>query len=289
MKRFSLCLTTTLLSLNLFAHTSRPVIIYGEDNRKDTYEVTNPLFLKLAQSTAAQIPNRNITIRGSTAELNGPTLKEFTPNGLPHPICDKERFSHQITAGNCSGFLVAPNVIATAGHCMTSINDCRNFKWVFNYKVQGKNDSAVSVAATDVYSCTKILKQSLNGTLDFALIQIDRAVVGKAVKIAAVEAAVGDPLVVIGFPTGLPQKVSDQARVISKQGLSFMTDLDTFAGNSGSAVFNARSGELVGILVNGRQDYRRNVALGCSEVNVMANSQGGEGVSSIKQFSAFLK
>jgi V8-like Glu-specific endopeptidase len=234
------------------------------------------------------IANKDIVVRGQTAELHGRALSEWTPQGMPAPVCQKEKFSHQPLASVCSGFLVADNIIATAGHCMTSFNDCANFKWVFNYKVSDKNQTAVSVDVKDVYSCSRIIKQGLANNVDFALIQLDRPLFGKAVKIAKAEPSIGTPLVMIGHPSGLPQKISDKARVMSLRPNGFATDLDAFQGNSGSAVFNALTGELLGILVNGNEDYRYNSVLNCTEVNIMNSAQAGEGVSSFRQFQAFL-
>src|SRR3712207_3542930 len=114
---------TILLSLcafNVLATTSSPNVIYGEDNRVDTFESKSSFHKHLAKSTAAMIPTKSIVVRGNTAELNGRPLTEFRPNMFLPPVCSKERFSHQPTAANCSGFLVAKNIIATAGHCMTS-------------------------------------------------------------------------------------------------------------------------------------------------------------------------
>ena len=111
---------------------------------------------------------------------------------------------------------------------------------------------------------------------------------GKALKIAKAEPRVGTPLVMIGHPSGLPQKISDKAKVLAIRPNGFTTDLDAFQGNSGSAVFNASNGELLGILVNGNEDYRHNSSLNCTEVNVMNPLNAGEGVSSFRQFLSFL-
>jgi V8-like Glu-specific endopeptidase len=286
--KYTLISLAMALSFTVKANVSSPTVVYGEDNRVDTFESNSPLYRKLAESTAAMISNRSITVRGNTAELHGEALSEWTPQGMSAPVCKKERFSHQPLASVCSGFLVADNIIATAGHCMTSFNDCSNYKWVFNYKVSDRNQTAVSVNVKDVYSCTRIIKQGLANNVDFALIQLDRPLTGKALKIAKSEPSIGTSLVMVGHPSGLPQKISDKARVVSLRPNGFATDLDAFQGNSGSAVFNSVNGELVGILVNGNQDYRHNSTLNCTEVNVMNSNNAGEGVSSFRQFLSFL-
>src|SRR5690606_30794344 len=119
-------------------------------------------------------------------------------------ICAKERFSQQISAANCSGFLVAPNVLVTAGHCIRSDFDCSTYKWVFDYKVDHADQTSVTVPQTSVYSCKKIIERSLDNATknDFAVIELDRAVLdrsplkfrrrGKVMPTA--------PLAVIGHP-----------------------------------------------------------------------------------------
>ena len=60
---------------------------------------------------------------------------------------------------------------------------------------------------------------------------------------------------VIGHPSGLPTKVAEGASVRSVDTAFFTANLDTYGGNSGSAVFNSLSGEVEGILVRGETDY----------------------------------
>ena len=73
----------------------------------------------------------------------------------------------------------------------------------------------------------------------------------------AVEPQIGDPLVVIGHPAGLPLKVADGANVrsIGLSGQHFVANLDTYGGNSGSAVLNGVTGDVEGILVRGEMDF----------------------------------
>lgn len=257
----------------------RGLVIYGEDNRVDTYRSNSSLYKRLATSTAAHIHKSNIRERGNSVELSGPSL------GQAFLLCKKERFVHQPIIANCSGFLVAPDIIATAGHCMESKSDCSQYRWVFDFKVDDENQSAVSVTKNDVYACKEIIKQALDDTLDFALVRLDRPVTGRTpVTISRSEILPGTPLVMIGHPSGLPQKIADHANVKEVSKLQFTANLDAFQINSGSAVFNATNGELLGILVKGSRDYKTNSEHRCSEVNVLKDVDGSEGVSSYTQF-----
>jgi V8-like Glu-specific endopeptidase len=288
MKVKKFALISLVLSFNVVAAPLAPDVIYGEDNRIDTFQSTSALHKKLALGTAAQIPNSSLKLRGTTVELLGEPLSSM-PGPQNPPLCAQERFHDQPTASDCSGFLVADNILVTAGHCMQTADRCSSMSWVFNYKVSSSTQTAVSVAAKDVYKCKRVIKQVLNTNTatDFAIIELDRANPGKALKLAKVAPVVGSPIFMIGHPSGLPQKITTGAKVIKVVGQSFRTDLDAFGGNSGSSVFNA-AGEIVGILVNGDTDYRLNSRLNCVEVNQMSSARNGEGVSAVAQITAFL-
>lgn len=262
----------------------KPPIIYGDDNRIDTFESTSALYQRLAKSTAAQVSKEKMKVRGNTVELHGPAL------GQQFRLCEKERFYHQPFIANCSGFLVAPDIIASAGHCFEDRSDCTQSSWVFNYKVDDAKQRQVSVSTNDVYKCTEILEQSLTDKTDFALIRLDRPVVGVTpVKLATKEITVGTKVVMIGHPSGLPQKITDNAVVKSVSATEFKATLDAFQINSGSAVFNAENGELVGILVRGLVDYRTNKEYQCTEVNTTGEDNVGEDIASYTQFAKLLK
>lgn len=253
-------------------------IIYGEDNRIDTFQSTSSLFRNLADSTAAMIEKGRIKIRGNTAELIGDPLGEV------FKLCAKERFYHQPFVANCSGFLVAPDIIVTAGHCFERGGMCNGYDWVFDYKVDDENQRAVSVPKNNVYKCKEVLEQRLTKNEDFAIIRLDRPVVGRKPVNIAKEIKVGTPVVMIGHPSGLPQKVTDNAKIKSVSATEFKANLDAFQINSGSAVFNANNGDLLGILVRGVVDYRTNRQYQCTEVNVTSDDDAGEDVASYTQF-----
>lgn len=263
--------------------TNQTNIIYGDDNRIDTYQSKNPLFQRIAKSTAAMVPKENIKVRGNTVELNGKEL------GDVFRLCEKERFFHQPMIANCSGFLVAPDIMVSAGHCYEDRSDCTQYQWVFNYKVDDEKQRHVSVSKDDVYGCKEVIAQSLTKDTDFAVIRLDRPVVGVTpVTIATKVPSVGDSVVMIGHPSGLPQKVADNAVVKLVSDTEFRATVDAFQINSGSAVFNAKTGELVGILVRGLVDYRTNRQYQCSEVNTTTDDDRGEDISTWTQFKKFI-
>lgn len=260
-----------------------PKIVYGKDDRVDTYACSSPLFRKLALSTAAQIHQDNINLRGGNAELRGKSLGEM------YHLCSKERFYYQPFIANCSGFLVAPDIIATAGHCMDSKDMCTQYRWVFDYKVDHEKQSNVSVSLNNVYKCKEILIKKSNSTMDFALVRLERIVDDRAPVKIANEIKKGTPVVLIGHPSGLPQKIADNAVIKSVTKTEFKANVDAFQINSGSAVFNALNGDLLGILVRGQKDYRTNKELNCTEPNTTEDLESGEDIASYTQFESTLK
>jgi V8-like Glu-specific endopeptidase len=261
-----LTLTLSLLTLSLAASAvpAQMKVVYGEDNRLDVFESNNALFIKLAESTAAMIPIPALNVRGGNVTISGSSLRS-------RGYCAKERFSNQITAAMCSGFLVGPKLLVTAGHCIESLDDCRANRWVFDYKMENAGTTSITVPQTSVYSCTKIISQKLesgNG-LDYALVELDRAVTDREpLKFRkSGQVARGTEIVVIGHPSGLPTKISDGAQVRSSNSKYFVANLDTYGGNSGSAVMDARTGEVQGILVRGENDYIHDPAGNCRATN----------------------
>ena len=59
-----------------------------------------------------------------------------------------------------------------------------------------------------------------------------------------------------------------------------VTNLDSFGGNSGAAVFNASTLEVEGILVRGDRDYHYSKERKCDVVNVNSET-GGRGEDAI--------
>jgi V8-like Glu-specific endopeptidase len=247
-------------------------VIYGADDRLDIYQVTDAKLLKLADSTVGLFQGSDVTLQNGFAQL----ATESYADG--YGLCKEEPFYEQNTGAFCSGSLVAPDVIMTAGHCVKSESACATTKFVFGFAVTQKGVTPSQVPASEVYSCAQLIGREQVGTgADWALIRLDRKVTNhEPLKYDAGDAVKnGDQLVVIGHPAGLPTKVAGGATVrdASPKGY-FVANLDTYGGNSGSAVFNAKTGVIVGILVRGENDY---VYKGDCRVSNVCTSDGCRG------------
>ena len=277
-----------LLPLMLLFATNASAIpdaIYGKDNRQDVYAVSNPLFVKLANSTAAMIEKSNIKNNGSTGHITGTPLKDM------FKLCPDQRFRNQPSAANCSGTLVASDIIMTAAHCYDlAKSTCKNYVWVFDYKVENENQSSVTVSNSSIYECSEVLQKEMNlkDGVDYALIKLKKKVSDRdyAKLSSGGKIKLGTPLVLIGHPSGLPTKVADEAFVLKLLTNSFVTNVDAFSINSGSGVFNSLTGEVEGILSSGRSDYDGKG--NCSSVKTYEMSEGNETVVEIDAVRAFL-
>lgn len=237
-------------------------VIYGNDDRKDLNEVSDAMVREVAGSTAAMIAVSDL--RGKSeggADLVSRTL------GQKATLCREERFFDQPASANCSAFLVGPDLMATAGHCIQE-STCGRYAMVFGFHAQADGTIPSSFGSDDIYRCKKVVGREFFRAQDWSLVQLDRPVVGRQIlKLATQGVQVNDSLTVIGHPSGLPTKVASSARVRSVLPEYFVSNLDTYGGNSGSAVFNADSLEVVGILVRGATDYVWDIDRACRKSN----------------------
>ncbi len=228
-----------------------PKVIYGDDNRLDIYQVEDQNILLLADATVALISKDYFRDNG----FDGFNLKN-SKYGKSNNLCSEESFYQQPSLAGCSGVLIAEDLIATAGHCVNNTAGCKRSSFVFDYKMTDSNTPPIASVYENVYNCKEIVKRELSETVDYAIIRLDRPVKKRIpVKLQHSSVQEGDELFVIGHPAGLPTKFADGAKVRTVSSTHFSANLDTYEGNSGSAVFNAKTLEMVGVLVRGSDDF----------------------------------
>ncbi|MEF3280098.1 MAG: serine protease [Elusimicrobiota bacterium] len=268
-------------------------VIYGEDNRKDYFEMSSEI-KTLADSVVSLWDSANIRFDSSK---NKYTL--VTQNyGQRLNLCEDEPFRDQPIGAFCSGLLIADDTIITAGHCINTEAKCSSTYFVFGYAIKDRNNpftATTEIPASDVYKCSKIIKthigaeptednpQGIGLGSDFAIIKLDRKVSNrKPLKINTNQKlSIGQSMFVIGHPVGLPVKFADGATVRdpSPNGY-FVANLDTYGGNSGSPVFDMKTKLIEGILVRGDNDFVQ-TPMGCTISNRVEDN-GGRGEDSTK-------
>ncbi len=273
------------LALVISFHAKAQILkIYGQDNRQEARQAT-PRDRKLADSTAALIVNSFMVDKGSKIIIDAPTLEDVDG------VCAGERFRDQPAAAICSGTLIAPDLMLTAGHCYTNNSICNNASWVFGFRAT--RDNKYSIKKTEIYKCKEVVYRELNieAGLDFTVVKLDREVKGhRPVSLRQTGSAiVTTPLVLIGHPRGLPTKIADNAFVTAVNGNILMSNVDAFTGNSGSGVFNAQHDFLEGVLSFGKEDYVEDEKHSCFTNAIYNMQDGGEAIMKIDPIREFLK
>lgn len=278
---------TVLLTMVAAQAFFEPKVIYGKDNRIDVYQVNNSAIYALTQSTVAIIHKDSIRQKNQSFGIKGSRF------GDTYGLCKDEPFYYQPISANCSGFLVDKNKIATAGHCIDK-KSCGDYRFVFSFEMGQRGRVNMELPRENLYFCKRIIKREYTGKQDYALVELDRNVEGRTpLKInTRDDLKVGAKLLVIGHPAGLPTKVAagSNVRVFKESRSFFKANLDTYGGNSGSAVFNAVTHEVEGILVRGETDFVYDDKNQCARSNICSqNGCRGEDVSNIRYIADELK
>ncbi len=255
-------------------------VIYGKDDRIDFFDITDPHWLALAQSSVALFDHRKITVSEDGLSFNI-TADEYGKN---YHLCPDEKFYKQPSSSFCSGFLIGPDIVVTAGHCIRNQYNCETVRLVFGYFYDDFNDSPLTLPSENLYECSELIHSETNGVSgsDYAIMKLDRPVKGFQPLQLRTSGRVdnNDELTVIGYPSGLPGKLAHGGIVRDNRNENyFVTTLDTYGGNSGSAVFNRSTRLIEGILVRGDTDFVYDQESQCRRSNVcQSTSCRGEDV-----------
>lgn len=241
--------------------------IYGKDDRQELFS-TAGRWQEAGRSIAGKVALDHVLDGGgSFVELRGKPLRAKE--------CPGNRFADQITVPSCTGFLAGSDLLVTAGHCIKTSEDCDGFVWVFGYALAKAGDQDYpKVVRDNVYRCRKVVARDFQdfGDVDYAILQLDRVAAGRKPLALGfdVPLEVGQALANIGHSNGLPLKFKDSARIknIKPGRRAFESDLDTFGGDSGSPVFDAESGAVIGITSSGHADHYHDGVNTCRQLKV---------------------
>lgn len=230
--------------------------VFGSDDRKEVKDAEG--FQDFVRATAVMVSKETMynnkfysyTLRERLASIFG------TDN-----FGNDVRFLDQPALANCTGFLIAPDILVTAGHCVEDLADAQKNYWIFDYTSDlyfNPDDHSINIKSSDVYEVAEVYSTILDDELDkdYAVLRLNRKserapyrfrTSGKVSNFTSVNT--------IGSPTGLPLKFSGNATVVDNSPENwFKTNIDAFPGNSGGPVFD-QNGFLEGILVRGAIEY----------------------------------
>ncbi len=154
------------------------------------------------------------------------------------------------SAGRCSGTMIGPNTVATAGHCVHSGGAAGAWYPVSSFRIYPGRDGASSpygvCTARTLYSVTG-WTNSANEEYDYAAIKLN-CTVGNTVGWFGITSATPSyfPSIIGGYPGDKPLTQwtsSDRVRVVGTRQVFYLND--TIGGQSGSAVWYDRSGPYI--------------------------------------------
>ena len=231
--------------------------VFASQALLDLHQVTNSLHYRLAQSTAAMISNRQLVYR---PHENLFFIEDAFKGDLRH-ICSFKEFYRQTRSSHCSGFLVGKNLLLTAGHCLASKDDCLSHSWVFGYSFKHHEQTGhpIGISFRDIYRCQEVMGRSFFFLEDFyrnhdyTLVRLDRDVENRDIFSLRFSGRMADKAQVVsmGYPRGLPLKISYGVVKDNKKRDTFRTSLMAFPGSSGSPVIDAHTGLVEGMAIRG--------------------------------------
>lgn len=244
--------------------------IYGDDTRLAVSEdFLEKLALKKDQKDQMFVQQA----RASCILVFAPRLKKKDDHWLlktklyheENNLCEDEKFYGNPALGFCSGFAFEKDneyYVCAAGHCSRDIK-ASQIAFVFDFRQDkdGQFPSSVPLEKVvfPVNTPSPFAFSYTNDAQDFVVFKCatpppyslpysmldSKGIIKK-----------GDAIVMLGHPCGIPQ-ISDEGTVLDTPHKTyFRTNLSAYHGNSGSAVIQKSTGQLVGILVRGDQDFQ---------------------------------
>jgi Trypsin-like peptidase domain len=258
-------------------------LVFGDDDRLEAFE--GPVE---SGATFALVPVSNLKATGAAVEFTSLTLR------TKRNLCPNQLFREQVSAASCSGVLVAPHLLLTAGHCYPYGGQCETFSYVADYVQPADGGRLVETSIENVYGCrdlARIARSPVAGTsylLDYAAVVLDRTPERPPMQIFGGDTLVGEAVVVLGATSGLPLKSSAGVVVRADSDSNyFIVDADTFAGSSGGPVVD-QHGKLRGLLVGGAPGDYEETDAGCNATHSLPQESARDNGQYVLKISALL-
>jgi V8-like Glu-specific endopeptidase len=243
-----------ILALLLVSNITWASIFYNDD-RLDFHQISDEKIRDISRSIPALIQKSKLKQAATGYQISTKTLHQG------YKFCSDANFAHEYQLANCSASLIAPDLILTAAHCLDKDpkSDYHPSKYVivFDYKKTSLENKDF-LPKEDVYEIENEMPFFIfnwDSMLDVAILKLKRKVTNRRpLKINLNHNySKSTPLFILGYPLGVSQKLTADSNIISNDAVanSFRHHLDTFSVNSGSAVFDASTNEIIGVHVRG--------------------------------------
>lgn len=259
---------------------------YGTDDRQQIRDANDPRVAQWGRSIAIVVNANILTSPGpGLVAASVPTL------GERQDLCSGERFADEPVLGFCSSYLVAPDLVATAGHCFKSTL-CEEMAFVFDFYEGGASEDVSAIPRSNVFQCAELVARQYDSTHDYALVRLDRPVTGRTpFALQSASPAVGARVALLGFPSGILGKVDLAGKVVRVEGNRIRTSVDSFPGHSGGVMIDMATGRAFGVHVEGSSPSYVGTgmcmrAAGCAAVTPDADTCQGAVESSVEAFSS---
>ncbi|TRZ70713.1 MAG: serine protease [Bacteroidetes bacterium] len=202
--------------------------------------------------------------------------KKVIINEKVFQLCDNEPYIDQINPAIGTGWAYKNDLIVTADHCFNKndLNDYKNYFFVFDFL---DSVSGAIISKDRVFIPVGKIKLRLEDlSKEFTIIQVNRTI-PKSRYAQLYNGGTSTlkkettKLYMIGHPLGLPLKYTPKGQIYKLNKDVLITNLDAYAGNSGSPVFDSQSNKIVGILVSGNEDFEKTSSGCCRSVPYAIN------------------
>jgi hypothetical protein len=237
--------------------------IFGVDDRADLCNIVDEEILNSSKGVCAIFLDDFIKNNGDGSfRLEKKLFREKSIDIFEDKICpEEEPFADQPIGAYATGFLVKPDVICTSGHW--GEEDLSKWRIVFGHKMIDDETAIYSFDKSQVFYVDEVIGReyvSKGEKEDWALLKLDKTTKNQTVlNVRKGKNKIGDDQAVyaIGHPQGLPMKYAGGSKVRKNSPKNhFLVNTDTYAGNSGSPIFNADTHEVEGVLSRGEEDFR---------------------------------
>lgn len=239
---------------------------------KDLFEVLDDTTQRDARSVVAfMCANRLVLKADGNYEVRTSPLQPPPQGAVSQPVCTDQPFKSQPVAAFCSGVLITPTVVATSAGCLTRAkSECggafagagASVRAVFGYSMRDALTPPASISGAEVVPLKRILKQTTKRAGNWALVELNQAMDGRAVPLRTEKIRRGT-VRVIGHPQGLPTKIAQASSVESSAAFSFTVAPASLGSSLGTPAFSAGQVAVEGLVVDDPISWRCSPSTAC--------------------------